>query len=224
MFKEEVFEYNGYQAIVLIPDNFHGKWIWKTEFFYAFDQAERALLEEGYIRVYYNISDKYGSPSAVNLMKQFHDFIVDKFQLNSKCILFGFSRGGLYAFNFAMEYPECVEKVYLDAPVLDLRTWPPKDSIEQNQMFKEYGFSEENFKSFQGHPINRLKEFFELSLPLLIIAGTADEVVPYNKNAGMLIKYCNENNIPIEAIVKEKCNHHPHSLENVKPILTFVIQ
>lgn len=25
--------FNGYQATVLIPKNFNGKWIWKTEFY-----------------------------------------------------------------------------------------------------------------------------------------------------------------------------------------------
>ena len=43
----------------------NGKWIWKTEFFDAFDQAERALLERGYTRVYYQISDEYGSPYEI---------------------------------------------------------------------------------------------------------------------------------------------------------------
>ena len=48
--RKEEFEYNGYKATVLIPDNFNGKWVWKTEFFYAFDQAEQQLFSMGYIR------------------------------------------------------------------------------------------------------------------------------------------------------------------------------
>ena len=55
------FEFNGNQAVVIRPENPNGKWLWKTEFLYAFDQAERALVEKGYTRVYYQISDKYGS-------------------------------------------------------------------------------------------------------------------------------------------------------------------
>lgn len=38
--RKEEFEYNGYKATVLFPENFNGKWVWKTEFFYAFDHAE----------------------------------------------------------------------------------------------------------------------------------------------------------------------------------------
>lgn len=222
MSKIETFMFNGYEATVIIPENPNGKWIWKTEFLYAFDQAERALLDEGYTRVYYGISDKYGSYNAVRLMRKFYAYIIERFSLNKKCMLFGFSRGGLYAFNFALFYPEYVEKVYLDAPVLDLKTWPPKGSIEQTQMFEEYGLNEEMLKTFKGNPIDNLKEFFELSIPLLIIAGGKDEIVPFDKNAGNLMQYCKDNRIDIDSIVKEDCKHHPHSLEDVKPIIDFI--
>ena len=106
------FTFNGYHATVILPEKPNGKWIWKTEFLYAFDQAERALNERGYTRVYYAVSDKYGSYHAVRLMRKFYDFVVKEFSLDKKCNLFGFSRGGLYAFNFALFYPELVEKIY----------------------------------------------------------------------------------------------------------------
>lgn len=224
MEKVERLQFNGYEAIVINPEKPNGKWIWKTEFLYAFDQAERALLQKGYTRVYYQISDKYGSPSAIKLMKKFHHFMVERFHLDEKCVLFGFSRGGLYAFNFAIAYPELVDKVYLDAPVLDLKTWTTKGSVEQGQMFLEYGLNEEALQTFKGNPIDKLKSFFDLSIPLLIVAGTQDEVVSFDKNAGKLIQYCKDKNIDIRAIVKEDCKHHPHSLEEVQPILEFVIE
>lgn len=65
--KIEEYVYNGYKATVIIPDEPNGKWIWKTEFLYAFDQAEVALVERGYIRVNYEISDKYGSYGAAGM-------------------------------------------------------------------------------------------------------------------------------------------------------------
>ena len=99
--RTEIFEFNGYQATVLIPDKPNGKWIWKTEFFYAFDQAEQALFEKGYTRVYYQISNKYGSEDAVRLMAEFHSELTRKYVfLAPKAILFGFSRGGLSAIGF----------------------------------------------------------------------------------------------------------------------------
>jgi hypothetical protein len=54
------------------------------------------------------------------------------------------------------------------------------------------------------------------------VAGGADEVVPFADNAGLLIEYCRQKNIQIDSIVKPACGHHPHSLEDVTPILEFI--
>ncbi len=218
----KTFEFNGYTGTVIIPENPNGKWVWKTEFLYAFDQAERALVDEGYTRVNYAICDKYGSYNAVRLMHKFYDYVVKEFNLDKKCSLFGFSRGGLYAFNFALFYPEYVEKVYLDAPVLDMKTWPYAGSVEQAQMFEEYGLNADTLRTFKGNPIDNLDEFFSLNLPLLLVAGGSDEVVPFEKNSGKLIEYCKAKGIEITSIVKPEGLHHPHSLDNVTPIVEFI--
>lgn len=216
------FEFNGYQATVIVPEKSNGKWIWKTEFLYAFDQAERALLDDGYTRVYYGISDKYGSYNAVRLMRKFYHYVTEAYSLEKKAVLFGFSRGGLYAFNFALFYPEYVDKIYLDAPVLDMRTWPPKGSVERGQVYDEYGLNADTYETFKGNPIDNLAEFFSLNIPLYIVAGCADEVVPYDKNSGKLLAYCKENGIDVPHILKPDGLHHPHSLDDVSPIKTFV--
>ena len=218
------FEFNGFEATVIRPENPNGKWIWKTEFLYAFDAAERSLLDLGYTRVYYQISDKYGSYHAVRLMHAFHKHVVDRFSLEDRCVLFGFSRGGLYAFNYALFYPEYVDKIYLDAPVLDMRTWPEEGSENREQVYREYSLTPETIKTFNGHPIENLGEFFSHGIPLLLVAGDADEIVPFEKNSLGMIEYCRDNGIDIAYVVKPGCKHHPHSLEDVGPIIKFVTE
>lgn len=218
----EEFEFNGYKATIILPENPNGKWIWKTEFLYAFDQAEKDLFAQGYTRVYYCISNQYGSTKAIRLMHRFHAYICEKYNLQKKAILFGFSRGGLYAFNYALYYPEYVEKVYLDAPVLDLKTWPPRGSKEQAEMFKEYCLNEDTLTLYDQNPIDCIKEFFALNIPLLLIAGDADEVVSYPDNAKKVIDYCRKNNLPLKYFIKHGGKHHPHSLKNTKVIIDFL--
>ena len=216
------FKYGGYNATVIVPENANGEWIWKTEFLYAFEQAEVALLGKGYTRVYYEISDKYGSYKAVRLMYNFYKYVSREFGLRDKCHLFGFSRGGLYAFNFALFYPECVASLYLDAPVLDMKSWPLAGSKEQKQLFDEYSLTEETLKIFKENPVDNLGEFFDTNIPVLVIAGEVDELVPLKENAGVLLDYCEANGIALEYYVKPTCGHHPHSLEDVEPIVQFV--
>lgn len=221
--KTEIFEFNGYTATIIVPDNPNGKWIWKTEFLYAFDQAERELSEQGYTRVYYKISDMFGSPRAVNLMKGFHEELLKKyFWLKDKAILFGFSRGGLYAFNYAFKCPRNVDKVYFDAPVLNLKSWPTEDSVDQKMFFEEYGLDKQSFKIFHDSPIDNLDAFCKNGIPILMVAGDSDEVVPYSVNGKIMVDFYRRNNIEIIEYLKKGCGHHPHSLENIKPILEFV--
>lgn len=216
------FEFNGYEATVIRPEKPNGKWVWKTEFLYAFDSAESELLARGYTRVYYSISNKYGSYHSVRLMHEFHKHVIKEFDLEDKCVLFGFSRGGLYAFNYALFYPECVDKIYLDAPVLDMRTWPEAGSVNREQVYAEYNLTPETIETFKGHPVNNFGEFFSHGIPLLLVAGGADEIVPFPENSGRMIEFCKENKIDITVFVKPDCKHHPHSLEDVAPIVEFV--
>ena len=222
MAETHTFLFNGHEATVILPEHPNSEWIWKTEFLYAFDQAEKALSDEGYTRVYYSVSDRYGSPGAIRLMHAFYRYVTDKFQLKPKCHLFGFSRGGLYAFNFALFYPECVASIYLDAPVLDLKSWPLPDSPEQAQMFAEFALNKDTLPYYRENPVDNLEEFFRLQIPLLLIAGAKDELVAFPENAGKMISYCSKFKIPLQYIVKNDCGHHPHSLENVAPITAFV--
>ena len=220
--RKEEFEYNGYKATVLFPDNFNGKWVWKTEFFYAFDQAEQELFSKGYARVYYEISDMYGSNRAIRLMHLFHLYLIEKYGFKNRPYLLGFSRGGLYAFNYALYYPEYVEKIYLDAPVLNLKSWPPRNSKEHAELLKEYLLNEETFEKYAFSPIDRMEEFARNRLPVLIVAGDADGVVPHSENCEIMVNYYRAHGLKIEYILKPGCGHHPHSLEDVTPIIRFI--
>ena len=222
MAREDHFTVNGYNATVLVPENANGEWLWKTEFFYAFDKSERALYDEGYTRVYYEISDKYGSPSAVKLMADFYAELMKKYGfLQPKGHLLGFSRGGLYAFNFTMAHPECVKSLYLDAPVLDLRSWPRTDPqynevYLHEQVMREYGFSsEEEFLNYDKYPVGRFQEYFALGIPTLLISGVADRTVAFADNSAHMIDYCVKNGVPLTFYAKLGADHHPHSFGNV---------
>lgn len=216
------YEFNGHRATVIRPEHPNGKWIWKTEFLYAFDAAEAALVEEGYTRVYYSLCDMYGSGRAVRLMHQFHLDLLTRYPLCQQATLFGFSRGGLYAFNYALYYPEYVDRIYLDAPVLNLRSWPHPDQVEQQQMLDEYGIKAQTLPLFHDSPNDHLDEFFSYRIPLLLIAGGQDPVVPLAENGGVLMDYAQRIGRRVTYYLKPNCSHHPHSLEDVSPILDFL--
>lgn len=219
------FNINGRECILIEPKTPKGggEWIWRTEFFGGFDYADRKLLERGYYVGYCRLSDMYGCPYAVKKMEKFRQFLVFKFKLSEKPVLFGFSRGGLYAVNYALKYYYNVSAIYLDAPVIDMRSWPSeKRRKEWLEALDAYGFTDSEMIDFCEKSISNAEKLAGYGVPVLMIAGDADDVVPYCDNGGAFMERFNSVGGCGEVIVKKGCGHHPHSLENPQPIVEFV--
>ena len=136
-------------------------WIWRTEFFGHEPQGDIALLQAGWHVAYIPVSDMYGAPPSIEIMEQFQQQVLTEQCLNSRAVLEGFSRGGLYAVNFAAAHPEQTAGLYLDAPVLDIRSWPggkgksKGDAHCWEQALAVYGLTEETAPAFKGNPLDR---------------------------------------------------------------------
>ena len=175
-------------------------WIWRCEFLGAFDTVDLALLKMGWHLAYFRVSDMYGCPGAIRLMHDFQEELCDAYALNRQAVLFGFSRGGLYAVNYALTYPYDTALVYLDAPVLDLKSWP----------------------CGAGGDARCAEEYAALQIPTIIVAGGADTVVPFAENGEPFCERVRRAGGVIESIVKPDCGHHPHSLDDPRPVTDFI--
>ncbi|WP_459558057.1 SGNH/GDSL hydrolase family protein [Lacunimicrobium album] len=205
-------------------------WIWRTEFFGAFDMADQMLLKEGWVVAYVDMQNLYGSPIAMEVMDRFHEVVTKEFDLAEKVVLEGFSRGGLYAFNWAALRPEKVAAIYADAPVLDFKSWPggkgrgPGNAKDWERCLKAYGLSEEEAMGYMLNPIDNLKALAGAKIPIIIVAGDADKVVPVEENTLIVEKRYKELGGEIRVILKPGVDHHPHSLEDPTPIVEFLQQ
>lgn len=221
---------NGHEGLICAPHRpLPGNpWIWRAEFFGAFPSVDLAMLEKGYYVAYCRLSDRYGCPDAVRDMRAFFEDITARFSLKKKTILLGFSRGGLYAVNYALAHPETVESLYLDAPVLDITSWPggkgagcgsPK---EWQDCLACYGLAGEPESSFSGNPLAHAEELAALGIPVALVAGDADRVVPFCENGEPFARRFQAAGGDLLLIVKPGCDHHPHSLEDPSPVVQFL--
>lgn len=231
-YEKKTFEVNGRESCVICPhEPAEGRpWIWRAEFLGAFDTVDMALLERGWHLAYHKVSDMYGCPEAVASMRDFQQRAVRDFQLKERTVLLGFSRGGLYAVNYAVAYPDKVAALYLDAPVLDIRSWPggkgvgPGDSACWEQCKACYGLDEETAASFSGNPLDQTEKLAGAGIPVIVVAGLADEVVPYEENARLFVPHFRAAGGTVELIEKPGCGHHPHSLEDPAPVVDFLLR
>ena len=227
--EEKEFEINGRKGILVVPPNKRedGVYIWRTEFLGAFDMADRALLERGWCLAYYAVSDCFGAPAVIEEMRRFQAYLEEEFHLCPKAVLFGFSRGGLYAVNYAAAYPEKVRKLYLDAPVLDIFSWPAgfgrgEGSAEDWEMCRKiYGITEDG-KNCDENPIEKIPVLTANRIPVILVAGDADTVVPFNENGKILYADYMYAGAEIKLILKKGAGHHPHSLEDPQEIADWI--
>ena len=228
--RQILFAVGGRDSFIVCPDKpLPGNpWVWRTEFFGAFDFADRALLDKGWHLAYHRVSGKYGCPESILMMREFYETAVSEYALDPKPVLFGFSRGGLYAVNFALAYPGACGALYLDAPVLDIRSWPGGKGVGLGEPLlweackQVYGLTEESAMDFHGNPLDHAEECAAAGIPILLICGALDRHVPYAENGRPFFCRVKAAGGMIEQIVKPDCDHHPHSLPDPAPIVDFI--
>jgi pimeloyl-ACP methyl ester carboxylesterase len=221
------FELEGIPCIIVKPQkvNSGNPWVWRARFFDAFPNLDIAMLQQGWFLAHIDIADLYGSQEAMRRFDLFYHFLVQEHDFAAKTALEGFSRGGLPVFNWACRNPEKVLCIYADNPVCDFKSWPgglgtgPGSAPDWQKCLKAYGLTEEQAMIYEKNPVDNVDILSQNNIPVIIVYGDADEVVPVAENTLLML----EANSKIKAICKTGGLHHPHCLEDPSPIVEFIV-
>jgi pimeloyl-ACP methyl ester carboxylesterase/lysophospholipase L1-like esterase len=225
------FEVDGRAALLVRPQAAApgAPWIWRTEFFGHEPQGDIALLGRGFHVAYVDVQNMYGAPVAMKHMDQFYAHVTRAYGLSPKPVLEGFSRGGLFAFNWAALHPDRVAGLYVDAPVCDFKSWPggkgvgPGSPGDWQALLKVYGLTEQQALAYDKNPVDNLAPLAKAHIPILAIIGDADEVVPVSENINLVETRYQALGGKIRVIRKPGGKHHPHSLPDPAPIVDFAV-
>ncbi len=233
-FKRLDFVLNDRIAILIVPEKpCEGKkWLLKTEYFDAFPNFEIEMVRRGYHLAYIQNESGWHAPGDSDAKAALADFLVKEFGLNEKCMPVGMSCGGLQAMHFTGNYPEKVAALYLDAPVMNLLSCPcaiGRDVSERQASFdrmyhgmiKTHGLMVDGMLNFRNHPIDQAHAIIEHNIPVILVSGDADYVVPYHENGKALKEYLLARGGNYTEIIKPGCDHHPHGLEDPTPLVAF---
>ena len=172
--------------------------------------------------------NRWGRDEDLQRKADFVDFVSEKYNLSKKCVPVGLSCGGLFAIKFAGNYPDKVSVIYLDAPVVNILSCPCSMGANKNQpiprkeMYDALGLDDITILSYRKHPLDYIPVLVENKIPVVMVYGDVDDVVPYNEN-GILVEQAYKNaNLPIQIHVKHGCGHHPHCLEDNTEVLNFI--
>lgn len=228
-FDQYTFAYQDREAIVVCPKHAAtgNPWIWRPAFFGAFASVDEELLRRGFHVAYYDLTHLYGSPCVRKSGTDFYWNMVRMYGLSPKVTLEGFSRGGLFAYNWAADHPDKVACIYVDAPVCNVFSWPgrsPENAGLWKGLLEEWGLADDQMNSFSGNPIDRLKPLTDAGIPVICVCGDSDKVVPFSENSAIVRQRYTAMGAPFELILKPGVDHHPHSLSDPAPVVDFIIR
>ena len=204
-------------------------WVFRAVFFGHEPQTEIAMLKLGWHVAWIGCTDLVGSPENVAQRNAFYKYLVDK-GLSKKPVLLGMSRGGITSMNWAIANPDCVSAIYIYNPVLDFRSWPgafkpgQRSNPDWQSVLNSYHLTEQEAKEYKYCPVDAFGPLAQRKVPILLICGDSDRVVPFDVNGKVLYERYKAAGAPIELILKPGNDHHPHSLKDPKPIVDFYLK
>jgi pimeloyl-ACP methyl ester carboxylesterase len=132
-----------------------------------------------------DVGESYGSPAGRARFTEFYKEMTERRGYALKPVLLGRSRGGLTVTSWAVEHPEAVAGLAGIYPVFDFRTYPglEKAAPAYGVTGKELGE-----RSAEHNPIERVASLAKARVPVFIIHGDVDTVVPFKENSAELLR------------------------------------
>ncbi|MBR2472303.1 MAG: alpha/beta fold hydrolase [Clostridia bacterium] len=226
-FKKETKELAGRELIIVYPEKPNGRWVLKTEYFNAFPETEIKLVTKGYHLVHIKNKTRWHVWEDTEARAKLAEYMHKELGLSKKCVIVGMSCGGMQGIYFGAKYPQYVSCMWLDAPVVNLLSCPfglgkPLSADMREEFIKNKGMTLPELLAYREHPLDYIPKLVENDIPVFLVAGDSDTVVPYDENGIYVDKAYRAAGRTIETVIKPGCDHHPHGLSDDTPILQFI--
>ncbi|MCB1129683.1 MAG: prolyl oligopeptidase family serine peptidase [Verrucomicrobiae bacterium] len=204
-------------------------WIWRARFFGHEPELDLSLLDRGFHIGYCDVSNLYGGPGAMERWDAFYQFATETLGLSKKPVLEGMSRGGLPIFLWASRNPEKVAAIYGDNPVCDFRTWPgghggKRSEDDWKRLLAAWNLDQAAaMKHQQPRDESILGPIASAKIPVALVLGSADDVVPPKQNGEELAANLTKLGGVVKVWRKPGAGHHPHGLHPAGPLRRFLL-
>jgi len=188
----EELEIKGHPACLVRPERAAGPtptpWVWYAplrpdtpgdEMRWAFEQ----IVARGCAIACIDVGESHGSPMGVAVFTALYRGLVDQRGLSLRPALLGRSRGGLMLLNWAADNADsvaCFAGIY---PVCNLASYPGLVTASAS-----YGITAAMLSAqLEKHnPIDRLASLAKADVPVFLLHGDSDQIVPHDKNSALL--------------------------------------
>ncbi len=201
-------------------------WLWYAPTLPPYpDRNEQWLFEQltaaGIAIAGIDVGESYGSPAGVAHFDALYRHLVAR-GWSTRPVLLGRSRGGLQQLNYAATFPGHVGAFAGIYPVCDLRSYPGVAKAATAYGLDEAGL---NARLTVCNPLERLAPIAAARVPMFVIHGDQDRVVPLQHNSGALVDHYRALGGAIELELAPGHGHDVWSGFFRSPqLLTFVLQ
>lgn len=182
-------ELEGNRAFVFLPEDSKRSspqpWVFYAPTLPAYpDEAERWMHEQflraGVAVAGIDVGEAYGSPKSHLAFEKLYDALVSEQGFAKKACCFGRSRGGLWVSSWAIAHPDKVSGIIGIYPVFDFSTYPKLEKAAP-----AYGLTPEQLAAQleKLNPISRVDVLAKAKIPVVLIHGDQDKVVPLEENS-----------------------------------------
>jgi dienelactone hydrolase len=189
---KEIFEVGGHTAYLYpAPQPAEGKpWLWYAPTLNGVSIVQRklyfeSLMQAGISIAGFDLGEVRGSPASTAKFTHFYDEMVNR-GWSPKPILLGQSRGGLMMLAWGVRNPEKLRAFVGIYPVLNLSSWPLKNS--KAATLADFGMPEGELvaRLSEFNPVDNLQGLLANKVPMFVVHGDSDVVVPFDDNTRLL--------------------------------------
>lgn len=143
------------------------------------------FLEAGIAVAGVDVGEAYGSPQSHKSFDALYRELTEKRGFARKPALLGRSRGGLWVTSWAIANPNRVAAIAGIYPVFDFTTYPGSDKAAP-----AYALTPDVLRAREAelNPIKRIDVLARAKVPVFLIHGDSDKVVPLEPNSGEFFK------------------------------------
>ena len=229
------FDFNGYNAWLVMPPKgtpvASGRpWTWTMQWRSAFVDRTGAseMLRRGWHHASIDTFKHRMDSKGLEVNRVFQRYLVDVLNLKPRASLIGMSWGGFFSVRYAATYPDCVDRIYLDAPLLTFHEFNPQFEPEKRAKKiggdgADWGRGPLDGRSWERDPrmpVNMIAPIAKARIPVLLLYGGQDQSVRSDLNAELFIRRMREAGgvlrvgiNDVEGRGRAAFGHHPHGLE-----------
>ena len=230
-FDRVVFEFEGHEAWIVSPSCAprEGKpWTWCMQWAYSFVKRINVpqMLADGYHHVTIDTFEHRMDAEGLRVSAAFQRYLVEKLGFAKKANLIGMSWGGFFSIRYAVNYPDNVGRIYLDAPLLTFYNFMPNGVPEKAaEEMKSWGVNKpaDDYMTSPEMPLNMAERLAKLDIPIFMVYNGQDESVPKGTcdqfvNRVRAVRGERDFNVKLRRLQ----GHHPHGFElDETPIKDF---